>query len=195
MTLCKHLREQLVQYIADGEPTEATYDPLRRHLACCANCETLANDLRVVEAALARYPTVTAPPALRSKLIETILQQRQASEEQWHLLPWDVWVPAVAFGLALLIALISLPTQWWQAAPGSPDLGVNLNLWLASLQTPISDGLFWAIWVGVFATTAGLGLCLSLTNWTRDHTRRVEDLEARVADTVTHLWDQTRRAH
>jgi len=194
---CERFREQLAQYIADGEPACSDYEPLRQHLVHCARCQTLAKDLRIVETALASYPLIVAPPTLRAELMRTIMQERQALQEEWRLLPWDVWVPAVAFGLALLIALLSLPAQLWQAAPvpESPDIWAKFGLWLNSLRLPNGDGLFWVIWVGVFATTAGLGLCLSLTNWTHDHTRQVEDLEARVADTVTHLWDQARRAH
>lgn len=198
---CKMVRSELPQYIADGEPALATYAGLRGHLVACTACQGYAARLRVVEGALRAYPCVASPACLTSSVVDSIVQEHQAKPEEWQLLPWDVWVPAAAFALAILIALMSIPSHLF-TLPGMEELGgamqqwpTTIDGWIDSVHLMTKADSFWAIWSGVFATTAGLGISLSLAYFHKLSRQRLNDLETRVTDTATRLLDHTRRAH
>ncbi len=197
---CKMVRSDLPQYIADGEPALVTYARLRGHLAACASCRDYAIRLRVVEGALRAYSPVASPACLASSVIDSIVQEHQAKPEEWELLPWDIWVPAAAFTLAILIAMMSIPSHLL-TVPGVEEISgavqqwpTTITGWINSVHLMTKEDLFWAIWSGVFATTAGLGISLSLAYFKLSK-QRLEQLETRVTDTANRLLDYTRRAH
>jgi hypothetical protein len=198
---CKMVRSDLPQYIADGEPPLATYAGLRGHLADCAACQSYAERLRAVEDALHAYPPVASPACLAHSVVDAIVQEQQARPEEWELLPWDVWVPAAAFALAILIAMMSIPSQLL-TIPGVEAISetiqqwpTTISGWVNSVRLMTKEHVFWAIWSGVFATTAGLGISLSLVYFHKLSRQKLNDLETRVADTANRLLDYARRTH
>lgn len=200
MPLCEQIRRQLPQYVADGEPMQAAYSGLREHLRVCPSCRAFAARLRLVEGALRTYPSVSPAPEMAEKIICSFSSESQARQEEWHILPWDVWVPVLAFALAVMIALMSIPSELLSAT-AAPEWGtvvINwpsaIGAWLNSLRLQLGEGQFWAIWIGIFATTAGLGISLSLSNWTPKHSQSLDRLETGVTDVATRLWDHGRRA-
>lgn len=198
---CRMIRSELPQYIADGEPALATYARLRGHLAACPACQIYAAHLRAVESALRTYPPVASPACLTDSVVDSIIQERQAEPEEWHWLPWDVWVPAAAFALAILIALMSIPSHLLTIPGVEKLLGTiqqwptTISGWVDNLDLMTKEALFWAIWSGVFATTAGLGISLSLAYFHKLSKQKLNDLETRVTDTANRLLDHSRRAH
>jgi len=198
---CRMVRSELPQYIADGEPALATYARLRGHLAACAACQGYAARLRVVEGALRTYPPVASPACLANAVVSSIVQEHQAEPEEWELLPWDIWVPAAAFILAILIAMMSIPSHLL-TIPGVEEISgamqqwpTTISGWIDSMHLMTQEDAFWAIWSGVFATTAGLGISLSMAYFHKLSKQRLNDLESRVTDTANRLLDHTRRAH
>ena len=199
MSLCEPFRRQLPQYVADGEPLEAAYNSLREHLRVCPACNAFAERLRLVEGALRTYPSVSPAPDMTERIMQAVSSESQTRQEEWQILPWDVWVPVLAFLLAVAIALMSIPADLLSAG-AAPEWGTVvihlprfLNAWLGSLQ--IGEGQFWAIWIGIFAAMAGVGISLSLSNWTPEHSQSLDRLETRVTDMATRLWGHGRRVH
>ena len=198
---CRMIRSELPQYIADGEPALATYARLRGHLAACPACQGYAARLRVVEGALRAYPPVASPACLANSVVDSIVQDHQAEPEEWRWLPWDIWVPAAAFALAILIALMSIPSHLL-TLPGVEKIIGTIQQWPTMIGGGVDnpdlmtrEGLFWGIWRGGVATTAGLGISLSLAYFHKLSKQKLNDLETRVADTANRLLDHTRRAH
>ncbi len=200
---CNQVRPGLTEYIADmvsGSGTGASREAeaLERHLEECAACRAEAERLRRVEEALWSYPGVTAPAGLTADVMRRVAMERPAAQEEWRMLPWDVWVPAVAFLLALLVAVASIPPHLLSAMPGDEIGGTvvswseQVNGWLAPIQGPAQGGLLWAALAAILATTAGLGLSLALSEWSSDE---VSAIESRVTDAASRLWNTARRAH
>jgi hypothetical protein len=201
MLLCKHVQRLLAQYIADGEPALSTYSALREHLNVCTACRDYAMRLRTVENALHTYPFVSPDPATAERVVRTLFLENRPAEEEWHWLPWDVWVPALAFALAILIAVMSIP-QHLLVGAGTPNLEGTLavwpsvlSAWLTSLQSRLGETVFRAIWLGVFATTAGLGISLSLVCWSALNSESLDQLESRVSDLAERVRHPLRHAH
>jgi predicted anti-sigma-YlaC factor YlaD len=198
---CQPFHEQLIQYVADGEPALASYALLRAHLAACPACRALARRLRIVENGLRTYPAVSPAPQTTEFIMRAITRENQPRQEEWRLVTWDVWVPALAFALALIVAIMSLPVQ------SSTSISVRelagtlialpspLDTWLFSLRELMSQNLFWAIWIGIFVTMAGLGVSLSLSHWDEDNSESLDRLETRLSDAATRLWDHGRHVH
>jgi predicted anti-sigma-YlaC factor YlaD len=201
MQFCEQMQQLLPQYVADGEPALSDYGALREHLSVCMACQDYAMRLRTVEHALRSRPLVSPGPAMAERVVRTLSRENDPAEEEWHWLPWDVWLPALAFALAILIAVMSIP-QHLLAGSGTPTLVGNLatwpdmlSFWLTSLQTRLGETVFRAIWLGVFATTAGLGISISLACWNAVNSESLDHLESRfssLADRVRHPW---RHAH
>jgi predicted anti-sigma-YlaC factor YlaD len=200
MPLCERVRAQLPQYVADGEPTLPAYSALREHLRMCASCRAFAARLRLVEGALHAYPRVSPAPEMAEAISRAVAQESQPAREGWRILPWDVWVPAVAFALAVVIAVMSIPAEVLSAtsAPAWGAVVIQwpswISAWFTALHLKLGESQFWAIWIGIFATTAGLGISLSLTNWTARHSQSLDRLEARVTHAAARLWDLARRS-
>lgn len=200
MYSCEIAREQLPQYIADGEPRSAGYGSLRAHLGACPACRAYAERLRVVEEALRTYPRVWPDPALTMRIMRTVAAEKQAQEESWHLLTWDVWLPVAALVLTLLIVVMSAPPQVLPEMPLQEFEGTiagwhsNINTWVAPVL-PARGDTFWAIWSGLFVALAGLGLSLSLSCWNTLNSRSLDRLEEHVTEVVSRLRGYTRRVH
>jgi len=192
---CDEVRSKLVSYAA-GDVADAESHTIRRHLARCADCAGEEQRLRWVEEALWRYPGVNPPAGLTAAVMRRVARERPLPAEEWRLLPWDVWVPCVAFVLALLVAMVSIPPDLLPAMSGTGVRGTvmawseQVNSWLAPVQGPAQGGLLWAVVGALLATTAGLGLSLAISACTAD---QVDEIEARVNDAATRLWSFARR--
>ena len=198
MRRCEYVRDQLPEYVADGEPALVSYRELRAHLQGCPLCQAYARDLRLVESALHAYPPVSPPAALAASILERIRHENQTIEEGWYLLPWDIWLPLAAFALALLIAVMSMPPRLLDAA--TAELNMNIQQWpnsvdqlVGHLETAASwQDLFWAIWSGLFATTAGLGIGFGLANLNQAIGERLSALEHQVSSVASRLLGYAR---
>jgi hypothetical protein len=193
MTHCKNIWPRLAEYVSDGEPRSTEYADLRAHLATCFGCRMDVLRLRLVEDALRSYPLSRPSPLLIARILERVHAQQQSTTEEWRLLPWDVWLPSLALMVALAIMLLSLPTP--MSADGALQ-GLQgmmsqwpeaLKVWIATSEMHTERALFWAIWSGLFATSAGIGLSLALANWREPHSKRMEQLNAQVADVASRL--------
>ncbi|HHX66043.1 MAG TPA: zf-HC2 domain-containing protein [Chloroflexi bacterium] len=191
MSLCDQVQRWLPEFVAAGEPPLSTYAPLLRHLNECPACQAYAADLRVVEGALHDRPIAMPSPNMAPEIMAMISHEEESASEE-RLLTWDVWVPVLALGLALLITLMAVPV----ALPSdAPSIGVSLTTWIASLSETVKKDLFWAIWSGVFVTTAGLGISLALGAWDEGNSRRLSHLEQDAMEIMDRLWTRARRAH
>ncbi len=167
----------------------------------CASCRAFAAQLRVVEDALHTYPPVSPPPSLVHSIVSIVSREDQTGKEEWQPLPWDVWLPGAAFALALLIAMMSMPPHLLTRATLQELESIvhewpeAINAWLAPLQATVRTDLFWTIWCGLFATTAGLGLGLGLVRWNAYASKRLRDLETSVSNMASWLFDRVPRAH
>lgn len=191
MHLCAWIQRELPQYIADGEPVTPLYTALRAHLERCPACATYAARLRLVEDALRAYPLAPLAADVSGVVRAVIDLESRPQEGAWRLWQPDVGIPAVALLAAVMIAILALP----------PDLASwgSLSAWA---QTPVmgpqmvpswSDhSVFWAVWIGIFVTTAGLGIGLSLTGWNRQHSRRLSEIESQVSNLASRVWDAHR---
>jgi len=199
---CDQVRPRLAEYIADVVSargrTPGEVEGIERHLAECAACRAEAERLRWVEEALWSYPGVEPPATLTAAVMRRVAAEPAAPPEEWQLLPWDVWVPAVALLLALVVAVVSIPPQLLPAIPGEEVGGVvaswseQVNAWLAPIGAPAHGGVVWAILGAILATTAGLGLSLALNAFP---TAEVSEFGSRVSSAASRLWDMARRAH
>lgn len=200
MNECTRIRAQLADDVACGEPYLASYAPVRAHLARCASCRAYAESLRHVESALHAMPLTVAPPALSGLILDRIVDERQCQEEEWQVLPWSVWLPVLAMLFAVLIISMSLPDQMIAAAlpPEAQGVIVPLRQLLGvenlPFDRPASSDLFWAVWIGIFCTTAGLGISLCLFSWTAGDSRSLEDVESHVEEAIGRLRSRVRRA-
>jgi len=199
MSLCEYYRQELPQYIADNEPRLALYQGLRAHLEVCAACRSYAMQLRIAEDALRTYPLVLAPTDLTAVVMRYICAQGSEGDEEWRLLPWEYWVPTLALFLALTLIMLSMPPKMLVAVRLDElentfsHWPAVVDKWLVSVQAMASKDAFWAVWSAVFATTAGLGIGLSLANWSALNRERLDRLEERAADMATWLRSRTRR--
>jgi len=193
---CKQVQEQLPQYVADGEPMIPYYAALRTHLASCSACRAYANRLRSVEDALHTYPHVHPSPLLTDRILRAVGRKR-AEMEEWYPLSWDVWVPVLAFVMALLIASASL-SQEMLASVSDMRLAKTLATWPHVLQSrsafweSIEKDLLWAVASGIFATMAGLGMGVTLAYWSELDRANLVDIEQRLTNTAQRLWKRAR---
>ena len=201
MSECDRARPSLYQYIADGEPALPAYASLRVHLATCVACRAQAERLRVVEGALHVLPMAAPPVGLAPEVMRQVASIGQPPREEWRLFSWETWVPVVAFAVALLVAMVSMPSNLLttmtlyelestlRAAPS--DAGG----WLSPLALLTRNQLFWVIWTSVFVTLAGLGLSLSLRNLGQEATTWLAEWRARLNDVTDRAWQRVRNAH
>lgn len=189
MSDCGPYREALAEYAAENEPPTSRWVALDRHLADCPRCQAELARLRQVDASLRAWPRAV----LAHDLVEPVMAQltREPAAPAWHVLPWAVWVPALAIALALGIVLTrnlvgaSLPI----AAPAPVVVNVNAPLASEVLRQPLNaleSDLFWAIWCGLFAILAGVGIGLGLGD-------RGLELDGLSADLREH-WEHLREA-
>lgn len=200
MYSCEQVRELLPQYIADGEPQGREFAELRQHVSLCRRCQAYVEALRLVERALRTYPRVYPDPALRGQILAAVAREADAAQERWQWLPWDVWVPAAAVAAALVIAAMGFAPyfnaaslQEWEAA--LQEWSLALGQWFFGSAIPLSANALWAIWGGIFAITAGVGISLGLAGWNKAHAAQLDDLEARISEAANRLLGYARRAH
>jgi hypothetical protein len=67
------------------------------------------------------------------------------------------------------------------------EAGVSESLrafigWVRPLQLSVGEQYLWALWLGVFLSTAGVGLGLSLAAWSSPHSVSLDRLEDRWND-------------
>jgi hypothetical protein len=198
---CDLVQSALAQYIADGEPALVIYAPLRAHLQGCARCQADAGRLRAVEVALRAYPLAMPPVDLAPMVVREVTNATRVGIEEWQLFSWEVWLPVVAFAVALLIAMISMPSHLFTSMT-LQDLDATIRAWsgtasgwFAPLEQLTRNDLFWVIWSSVFVTTAGLGFSLSLKHWNREANKRLHELQAHLAEAAERLLQRERRAH
>jgi hypothetical protein len=192
MSICKQVQRWLPQYVADGEPDLANCAPLLRHMDECLICNAYAQDLRMVEGALRSRPVV-APPNMMATRIMDALADEGAWDEEPSVLTWEVWVPGLALLVAIFVAIVALPSSMTPASHGVN--GSPFAAWVASLSESVKKDMFWAIWSGIFVSTAGLGISVAMGAWDETNTRRLNHLEQNAADMVDRLWTRARRAH
>jgi len=193
---CNQFQEELPQYVADGERPLPQYDALRAHLQECASCRDHVDRLRLVEGALYSYPRMAPDPTLTDRILLAIAEH-EIEAEDWRPLPWDVWVPALAFIATFLVIMFSFPSNNFTliSVRESKNAFVSWSELLhngASLWEGMGTDLLWAIWSGIFATIAGLGLGVSITCWNELQSSSVHQLEERLTDTVHRLWGRAR---
>jgi hypothetical protein len=188
----------LPEYVADGHPREPDDAVLRAHLAVCPQCRAEAERLCRVEAALRSWPIAAAPPELAPYVLAAVAGRRRDAEP-WQVLPWRIWVPAVAATLALLVSVLAMSVDTWPSADQVQALlaGWHASVadWLAPLQVRIDPNVFWAIWSGIFATTAGLGISLGLRAFNQLDRRELDHLEAQAGEVADRVWGRLRGAH
>jgi hypothetical protein len=200
MLPCERIQEQLPQYIADGEPASSQYAAIRAHLRGCLPCGAHARRLRFVEEALQAYPLVRPEASMVARIMGTISAEDSIQEKEWRLLPWDVWVPALSFALAVLLAMMFIPPHLLPAT-SVPELENTLTNWpnavdaWTKLPSLVEEDAFWPVWSGIFAAMAGIGVSLSLTCWNALNSRSLDNLEEHVTDAAQRLWGFARRAH
>lgn len=200
MLPCERIQEQLPQYIADGEPASSQYAAIRAHLRSCLPCGAQAQRLRLVEEALQAYPLVRPEASLTTRILGSLSAEESTQEKEWRLLPWDVWVPALSFALAVLLAMRFIPPHLLPVTSGQEMESTLIN-WPNSvdawtkLPALLEEDTFWPVWSGIFAATAGIGLSLSLTCWNALNSRSLDNFEEHLTDAAHRLWGFARRAH
>lgn len=201
MNVCHEIQALLPQYVADDMPSTPEYAPVVLHLDHCLDCRAYLQQLVEVERALRSYPRTPVPPILTRRILHAVRREARPRLEKWQLLPWDIWVPALAFALALSVFIIMAPARFYgesSIAYIEPSVGHwpdALTALASSLVSNLSEDDFWLIWVGVFTLLAGLGLRLSLTSWNTYNSASVNRLERQVSDVANRLWNDMRRAH
>ena len=200
MLTCERTQEQLPQYVADGEPASTQYAAIRAHLRACRPCRAEARRLRLVEEALRSYPPVRPDASLAARILEALSAEGSAQKEEWRLFPWDVWVPALSFALAVLLAMMFIPphllpvTSVQGFESGLANWPSSVDAW-TKLPSLLEEDVFWSAWSGIFAATAGIGLSLSLACWSALNSRSLGNLEEHITDAAHRLWGFARRAH
>jgi len=183
----KGIWQQLAEYVADGEPEASNYAYLKEHLHTCVMCKAQLARLRIVESALRSYPMLKPRPELAWEILRAIRAERR--EKDWHLVPWNIWLPGLTMLLAIsIIAValpghtqISLPTIQPVATPIPQSTGqaIQVGEWL-TLNSQ-RDAL-WPLWAGLLAVLSGCGLALSISSWGTSTNKQFDRIESHVAD-------------
>lgn len=193
---CEPYCTALPQYVADGEPATPAHAALRRHLRECAACRGQLARLREVETALRAYPTVAAPPELAATTMARIEALNAAPHEEWRWLPWNLWLPALVLICAAAIVALALPDALLvdSLIEAGADWSASLEVWLAALSRQTETSSFWAVWLGVFVSAAGLGLTVALSGWRHVGEGSHRALQARVEHVTAWLDSLVGRA-
>jgi hypothetical protein len=142
---------------------------------------------------------MAATPELAPQVMSIVAQERHAPRESWQLLPWRIWVPAVALTLALLVSVLVTSVGAWPTAEQAEALlsswTTSATDWLGTLKGGIDPDLFWALWSGVFVTTAGLGLSLGLRAWSDVEQDERDHLVEHPRGGRPGVWGRLRGAH
>ncbi len=186
-----HGQDALAHYAAC--PMAEWPPALRAHLAECPVCREEMHWLRTVEAALASWPLAEPAPGFLERLLERLARE-QVPARAGQVLPWNIWVPAMTLGAALIIAALALPPQISQAwEPAISEWPRQVAPWAAEGRLTLDRGAFWAVWSGLFVATGGVGLTLALSAWNARYTRRVEEVKRALSEAADHLLKMAHR--
>ncbi len=180
---CSKYLDALPEYVAAGEPDLSQYEGLRSHLAWCPCCQQDACTLRETEAALRAWPLYPVPPDLYARIMQAI--DRRLTVEEWQPMPWNVWLPALSLSLAVLLACHLMPSAVFglplrQLVQENGEITVHLDPRLGQQAA-------WAIWTGVFAALAGIGLTLALTVGRMPSPQEMGEFRQRATHTVERI--------
>lgn len=198
MSTCPEIRALLPEYVAEGKPGGPAYAALRAHLAACPRCRAQMERLCRVEAALRSWPIAAAPPDLAPYVLAALVGERRDAEP-WQVLPWRIWVPALAVTVALFVSVVAMSLDAWPSADQVQTLlsgwHASILAWLAPLQVRVDPSIFWAIWSGIFVTTAGLGISLGLRAFNQLDRQELDHLEEQAGEVADRVWGRLRGAH
>jgi len=200
MLSCRECRQRLPEYVEDSEQVTPSNYALRDHLATCQKCRSYYEDLRCVESSLVAYPMLPTPADLTARVMRQISGESQTQSEEWHWLPWDVWLPFAAIFLALLLASFALVQDSVVQGPALTDLTLStvewsdsLRTWSAQISRHMEDTVFWAVCTGLFVTLGGLGIAMGLSGLQNPDGEAYQVLSTRVSDVTHWLGDILRR--
>ncbi|HZK25797.1 MAG TPA: zf-HC2 domain-containing protein [Oscillospiraceae bacterium] len=112
---CEEVIESMAEYLDELLPAERK-NAYERHLQTCALCRKLTTETKSAVQWVQQAEKLTPPPNLRSAVLSTLKQEKQANRT--HLAPGLVQIMAAAAVFVLLIAGNLLP---W-AADGTPEI-------------------------------------------------------------------------
>jgi len=189
MLSCEVCRSLLPQYIADGEPTSRAPAGLREHLAACGDCRDLAARLRSVESALRAYPMAAVPPDLAYSVAAQIRPSHAEPAEEWRWLPWDVWVPALALVVAVVLVCFSAPIPAFSAGPRIAiyPVTVSVGRLLPQPGSALSADSSWAVWMLVSLGLAVVGAMVGIKAWRHADPSAHQAVQDRVDDVTRRL--------
>jgi hypothetical protein len=135
---CTQAREWLL-YAEELRPEAAGFPAVAQHLDACPACARLATRLRQLEAAWKQQPLPQAAGSAKAAFLRrlaTLPARPAASPSRWRV-SVPRWAVAASILFAIgITALLVLPSQEAQAAPGVVDRLLEWNLDLASAATP-----------------------------------------------------------
>jgi len=163
--------------------------------------ERLADELILVDELLRDRPRRHPPAYLRGRTMKAIRQEMAGTVESWEPLPPDVWMPALVFSLALVLALLlapAPPVSLGAAAALEPTVAnwpAVLRDWAESLATTLDSSIFLIGYSVAFAILAFWGLRMALTSWQPENTRTLGQVERDVAAAAERVLRGAKRAH
>ena len=181
---CEALRDQLVDYVAEGEPLEGRYDALRAHLQQCSACALDLYYLRRVEQALKAWPLEDVSAPLRERLLSTL--DRREALQCGSSQPWSIWLPALTVSVAIVLAVLLAPVPF-SLVLQVPQAGVE--------YVPVASSLpheaLQAILVGVAMALAGIGLTTALAQGGMPSQGDLDSLRDRATSAFEHILRPT----
>jgi anti-sigma factor RsiW len=181
---CEALRDQLVEYVVEGEPVEARYDALRAHLQLCSACAQNLMYLRRVEQALRAWPLEDVSMPLRERLLSTL--DRRQGLQSGPSQPWSIWLPALTVAVAIVLALLLAPVPF-SLVLQVPHVGVES----VSLASSLPREAIQAILVGVAMALAGIGLTTALAQGGMPSQGDLDSLRDRATSAFEHILRPT----
>lgn len=119
---CEAYRSRLLEYV-DGDLTGGAQAEIEGHLAHCPGCREEVQALRETLALVARMPAPEPPETFWQQYLRELRQQvapapRPSRLRDWLTIPFLRPVPALAVGIALLLAVVLA----WQRGPEGPPV-------------------------------------------------------------------------
>jgi hypothetical protein len=135
-------------------------------------------------------------PAIRARILSAIAQQ-SPEIAPWQLLPWTVWLPALALASAGAIALAALlpPDVLRLATAQAPAIVQQLDLpapWLALREFNMSPDHWLSLWLGLSASMAGIGVLLTSSRWSASNSQVLVQWEHDLQQTARRISQRVR---
>lgn len=196
MANCGEYRRWLGEHMLDDLNAMDYPRDLRAHLADCAACRRYAQKLQIIDTALRERPLRSVSPYLSQRIMRSVERMEQ---EHWEILPWSVWLPALAVAGGLIVAAYSFPTGHF--------LPQEISFWERSvtlagaqpvslLEPPLGESdAFWALWSAVFAVISGLGISLGLNSFHEEQRECVQEVKQDLQSRAERLLHPLRHAH